>query len=69
MQAPQLVTLNHSKLPSWEPPSLGPCGGSVDVVVGDEEAQVEGEVDEGPEHRLQRQQHEVPHVVGDVVDV
>ena len=42
---------------------------SVDVVVGHEEAQVEGEVDERPQDGLQGQQHEAPHVVGDVVDV
>jgi len=42
---------------------------SVDVVVGDQETEVEGEVDQGPEHGLPNNKHKAPDVIGDVVDV
>jgi hypothetical protein len=40
---------------------------SVDVVVVEDEGEIEGEVDERPEQWLRHQQHEVPHVVRQVV--
>jgi len=40
-----------------------------DVVIVQEEGQVEGEPDQGPEHGLPHQQHKVPHVIRDVVNV
>ena len=39
------------------------------VVIVQEEGQVEGEPHQGPEHRLTHQQHEVPHVIRDVVNI
>jgi len=42
---------------------------SVDVVVGHQEAEVEGEVDQGPEDRLANNKYKAPDVIGDVVDV
>ena len=40
-----------------------------DIVIVQEEGQVEGEPDQGPEHGLPHQQHKVPHVIRDVVNV
>ena len=40
-----------------------------DVIIVQEEGQVEGEPDQGPEHGLAHHQHEVPDVVSEVVHV
>ena len=47
--------------------AVRPC--LVDVVVVDDEGQIEGEVDERSEQRLRHQQHKVPYVVRQVVDL
>ena len=40
-----------------------------DIVIVQEEGQVEGEPDQGPEHGLPHQQHKVPNVIRDIVNV
>ena len=48
---------------------LSSVRGSEDTVIVHQEGQVEGEPDQGPEHGLAHQQHEVPHIVRQVVGI
>jgi len=48
---------------------LSSIRGSEDTVIVHQEGQVEGEPDQGPEHGLAHQQHEVPHIVRQVVGI
>ncbi len=42
---------------------------SVHVIIVNNEGEIEGEVDEGPEQRFRHQEHKVPHVVRQIVDL
>ncbi len=42
---------------------------SVHIIIVNNEGEIEGEVDEGPEQRFRHQEHKVPHVVRQIVDL
>jgi hypothetical protein len=42
---------------------------SVHIIIVNNEGEIEGEVDEGPEQRFRHQKHKVPHVVRQIVDL
>jgi hypothetical protein len=42
---------------------------SVHIIIVNNEGEIEGEVDEGSEQRFRHQEHKVPHVVRQVVDL